>query len=230
LLGARSRFGCGRPLRPGGMTTPGAGKKAARHGEGDGRVGPGAVNVQALTLRTLRNEDEPAFLAAVQAFKRTRPEWQFAFSFDDAGDFPRYVRLLERRARGVDLPEGFVASTYLVAFIEKAIVGRVSIRHELNDWLLRVGGHIGYGVVPSCRRRGYATEMLRQALGFAAGLGIRHALVTCDVDNVASRRVIEKNGGVFEGLTDEPTLDVQKRRYWIDTAKSHPPPMPRLPR
>jgi hypothetical protein len=62
--------------------------------------------------------------------------------------------------------------------------------------------------------------MLRRALPICATLGIRRALVTCDADNIGSRRVIEKCGGCFEGLTDHPDLEVQKRRYWISTEQS----------
>ena len=88
-------------------------------------------------------------------------------------------------------------------------LGRIAIRHRLTPALLEVGGHIGYDVRPSARRRGHATEMLRQALGIARGLGIDRVLVTCDVDNVGSRTVIERNGGVFE---DERA---GKLRFWI---------------
>lgn len=90
-------------------------------------------------------------------------------------------------------------------------VGRMSIRHELNDWLQRVGGHIGYDVRPSRRREGHATAMLAAALPLARELGIDRALVTCDLDNHASRRTIERNGGVLEDERDG------KLRYWITT-------------
>src|SRR6185503_15708940 len=97
------------------------------------------------------------------------------------------------------------------------IVGRVSIRHELNEFLMRIGGHIGYTVVPEFRRRGYATEMLRQSLAISRQrFGLTRVLVTCDDDNVGSIRTIEKNGGVLENIVTGPDLDTPKRRYWIE--------------
>lgn len=94
---------------------------------------------------------------------------------------------------------------------DDALVGFLSLRHTLNDFLLEEGGHIGYSISPSARRRGEATAALGLALREAADRGIERALVTCDVDNVASRRTIEGNGGVLE---DERN---GKLRFWIDT-------------
>jgi predicted acetyltransferase len=90
-------------------------------------------------------------------------------------------------------------------------LGRISIRHRLTPALLEVGGHIGYDVRASARRRGHATAMLRQALPVARGLGIGPALLTCAATNVASRLVIEHNGGVLE---DERNGTL---RYWVPT-------------
>jgi predicted acetyltransferase len=90
--------------------------------------------------------------------------------------------------------------------------GRVAVRHCLNDWLLQVAGHIGYDVRSSAHRNGHATKMLAEALPVARRLGITSALVTCDLDNVASRRVIERNGGVFEDQREG------KWRFWVPTA------------
>jgi predicted acetyltransferase len=92
-------------------------------------------------------------------------------------------------------------------------LGSASIRHRLTPFLLEVGGHIGYSVRPSARRRGVATEALRLLLPHAAALGIDPALVTCDVDNVASAKVIEANGGVLEDVRGV------KRRYWGPTGR-----------
>lgn len=91
-------------------------------------------------------------------------------------------------------------------------LGRLAIRHRLNEFLLDVGGHIGYDVRPTRRREGHATAMLRESLAWARGLGIESALVTCDDDNVGSIRVIEAVGGVLEDVRGE------KRRYWVPTS------------
>lgn len=170
-----------------------------------------------LALRPLRVADEAPFKAAVADFLRSDGDWEFAFRFDPAGDFAGYVAEVNAWPRGVP---NFVPSTYLVAVAGDTIVGRVSIRHELNDFLLRVGGHIGYMVLAGHRRRGYATEILRQSLGFCTGLGLDRVLLTCDDGNLGSQIVIERNGGVLENiLPPGPDLKVPKRRYWIDVPR-----------
>jgi predicted acetyltransferase len=90
-------------------------------------------------------------------------------------------------------------------------LGRLAIRHRLTPHLREMGGHIGYDVRRSARGRGHATRMLRAALPLAYDLGIESALVTCDADNVASRKVIEKNGGVLE---DQRGVVL---RFWVPT-------------
>jgi predicted acetyltransferase len=89
-------------------------------------------------------------------------------------------------------------------------VGSLALRHELTDFLLREGGHIGYSVRPSARRRGHAREALRLALPIARNeVGLERVLVTCRESNEGSRRVIEANGGVYEDSRNGT------RRYWI---------------
>lgn len=90
-------------------------------------------------------------------------------------------------------------------------LGRLAIRHELTEHLLEVGGHIGYDVRPTARRRGHATAMLAEGLAVARDLGIEQALVTCDDDNLGSRTVIERAGGVLEDQRGD------KLRYWVPT-------------
>ena len=121
-----------------------------------------------LELRPLRVEDEASFIAAVRAFKQSDPDWDFAFQFDPEEDFPAYVQRVENWIRGEDMPGHFVPNSFFVGVVEGEIVGRVSFRHELNEFLATVGGHVGYGVVAAHRGKGIASEMLRQTLPIAA--------------------------------------------------------------
>ena len=95
-------------------------------------------------------------------------------------------------------------------------IGRVSIRHALTEHLLAVGGLIGYDIRPSKRGQGYGNKILELALPKAKELGISRVLITCDVTNAASRKIIEKNGGILENQVPNPETGVDKLRYWVD--------------
>lgn len=106
------------------------------------------------------------------------------------------------------------SSIYFLMDEDKKIYGAIDIRHELNDYLLRYGGHIGYGIRPSQRRKGYASQMLTLALPIVKELGISKALITCDKNNTGSAKTIMNNGGILENEVingDEIT-----QRYWIE--------------
>ncbi|MEO7412970.1 MAG: GNAT family N-acetyltransferase [Opitutaceae bacterium] len=169
-------------------------------------------------FRPLRLEDERSFREALAEFRDESPSFDFALGFDDSLSFSEYLRRLDNWSRGVDLPANFVPGAFYVGVVDGVVVGRLSLRYRLNEFLEKVGGHLGYGVRPSQRRFGYATEMLRRALPLCAEQGIDRALVTCDIGNVGSITVIERSGGVFERVTCEPDLEIQKRRYWINTS------------
>lgn len=132
-------------------------------------------------------------------------------------DFPAYVRRLEEVARGIGLPQGYVPqTTFWMIRNGSTIVGVSHLRHRLTPALKKEGGHIGYTISPSHRRKGYGTRLLALTLEKAGELGLRRVMVTCDSDNIGSARIIQKNGGLFAGesLSDESRKAVS--RYWID--------------
>lgn len=117
---------------------------------------------------------------------------------------------------GASRPEGFVPSTNLWWVDRQSYLGRVQIRHRLTPHLRDVDGHVGYYVVPAARRRGHATAMLAASLSVAADLGLDCVLLTCDAGNVASRKAIESNGGLYQDQRGD------KLRYWVPTSPSPP--------
>jgi predicted acetyltransferase len=143
-------------------------------------------------------------------------DFEFLFDLRQGEAWPIYLERLESLRLGIDVPEDRVPATFLVAVAEGSLVGRVSVRHELNAHLEQFGGHIGYGVRPGFRRRGYATDILGQSLAVAALMGLDRVLVTCDVDNLGSATVIERCGGVLENVVPGPESGASTRRYWVE--------------
>jgi predicted acetyltransferase len=139
---------------------------------------------------------------------------QYRQAWADPEGFEKYARRLRDQALE-DSPRrgGFVPATTLWWIDGDEYLGRITIRHRLTQDLLDYAGHIGYDVRPSARRRGHATAMLAAALPVAATLGIDPVLITCDEDNVGSRKVIESNGGRFD---DKRGI---KLRYWVPTSR-----------
>lgn len=137
----------------------------------------------------------------------------YASRWADPAEFARYLQELQDEAReDPPQPGGHVPQTTLWWVSGSEYLGRISIRHRLTARLTEVGGHIGYDIRPSARQLGHATAMLAAALPVARALGIDPALLTCGEDNVASRKVIEANGGVVEDKRGG------KLRYWIPTS------------
>ncbi len=174
------------------------------------------LKIMEIKLRYLKLEDEEQFLKAMN--QKWEENFVFAHYWESLAncDFAKYVEISPKWAQGVGLPEGHVSASGLFAFNRKnELVGRTSIRHFLNEELLNVGGHIGYGVVPSHRRKGYATLILKESLIWMKENlpEIDRVLVTCDEGNIGSQKTIEKNGGVLEDIRLAGII--KKRRYWI---------------
>jgi predicted acetyltransferase len=171
-----------------------------------------APRARPLRLRPLGEEDEPAFVAGHRAM--AAEGFTFGLGYEPGQPRGAYLKEQENHRHGRNLPVRHVPGTFLVAEVAGEIVGRTSIRFRLNDFLAERGGHVGYGVLPQHRRRGYATEILRQSLIIARAAGVDRVLVTCDQDNAGSRAVIESCGGVLDSIVtvggQPPVL-----RYWI---------------
>lgn len=165
-----------------------------------------------LVVRVPRAEDEEQVRAADAELAAD----QFSFALRGPGEsWTDYLARIERDRMGADLAPGRVPATMLFGVVGDEIVGRVHVRHALTPYLLEVGGHVGYGVRPAYRGRGYATQLLRAGLDLLRELGAPRALVTCDEDNLASAATIERNGGVLENVLPVEG-ETAKRRYWID--------------
>ncbi|HEY2474105.1 MAG TPA: GNAT family N-acetyltransferase [Candidatus Cybelea sp.] len=174
----------------------------------------------AFELRRPSAELADSFAAMRDAFVRAGEDpWSPATNLPATAiahtDVIAYVDLLESWVRGERLPEGWVPGHEFWIVSDGKVVGDLNIRPRLNDWLQKVGGHIGYGVHPEYRNQGIATFALREALRFLAVRGVREALVTCRDDNVPSSRVIEKCGG--RRIGDSPVDPPKRRRYLIPT-------------
>ena len=155
------------------------------------------------------------------AFRDMAAEWRASGvdRFAQAlSDFAAYVQALEAQKDPDNLPPGWVlGSTFWLVTGDGRVVGTSRLRHWLVPHLELEGGHIGYDVRPSARGKGYGTALLALTLEKARELGLEDVLVTCDTDNVASARVIEKNGGrlVGQGISDESGKQVSRYRIGL---------------
>lgn len=163
-----------------------------------------------LTRPTIRYRD--SFIEAVREFhaEGKLPPWNYTNLLNN---FDEFVALIRERA--LDPPPGYVPQTDYWFIAEGVYAGRISLRHALNESLERFGGHIGYEIRPSMRRRGYGTLQLTLCLEQAWKRGLERVLITCDDDNIGSAKVIEANAGVLQDKIDNER-EALTRRYWIE--------------
>ncbi len=157
--------------------------------------------------------DETAFEEAQQVM--ALEDFVFAFNYKPGQSFAGWLERTEAQRRGHGPGQETIAATFEVITVGGKIAGRLSVRHWLNGRLLQRGGHIGYCVLPEFRKRGFGKRLIRRGLQITAELGIADVLVTCDEVNIASRRIIEGAGGVFESSDANTDFGVPTRRYWI---------------
>ena len=110
-----------------------------------------------------------------------------------------------------------IATQFLyVRELDNRLLGMLQVRHYFNEYLSKFGGHIGYSIRPSERRKGYAKAMLKSALPFCREINLENVLITCIEDNIGSERTIIANGGIYESTVYEPDEKVNLKRYWIN--------------
>lgn len=138
--------------------------------------------------------------------------------------FKAYLKNISQQEAGINLPIGRVPQTIYWLMKKQSDgqviwIGRVAIRHQLNDNLRKIGGHIGYVIRPSARRQGYGSRILALALEkISQGqpeLDTDQALLTCDETNLGSKKIIEKNGGVFSSYSKQEAPLPRKLLYWV---------------
>ena len=167
---------------------------------------------------------KPTFEYAKQ-IKEYRQEFLDAGdSMDGCGSLRRIEDPYEYIQRSIDcqkeetMPRGLVPATQFMFIRENdnRLVGMIQVRHYFNDYLSKYGGHIGYSIRPSERRKGYAKEMLKAALPFCKEIGLNKVLITCIEDNIGSEKTIIANGGKYESTVFEANENVYLKRFWID--------------
>lgn len=159
-------------------------------------------------------EFRDSYLAALDEFQR-EGRYLDRDRSEIAQDFPGFVAKRLAKATEEGQEEGLVPQTEFWLVDGTEYLGRVTVRHRLNEKLLRMGGHIGYDIRPSARKKGHGNRILALALPEARKLGIRRALLTCDSTNVGSRRIIESNGGILENEVAGEEGGPSKLRFWI---------------
>lgn len=157
--------------------------------------------------------DEQAVMAYREHFLAAGDPLDGTSRLDQYPVYEDWLTNVRRNHAGIGLDEWHVQSTTLLAKREDGVlIGMIDLRHRLNSALEKRGGHIGYSVSPAQRGKGYATEMLRQVLDRCREMGLKRVLLTCDSSNIASQKVMIRNGARQD---EQSPCDSQTKRYWI---------------
>ena len=177
----------------------------------------GITNRDEITLMKPSIAFESEFLLTTEEFQAAGYE-RSQRDFDlIRNNFPTYIRRLNEANQSIGLKPGYVpTTTFWLVVNGTQIIGESRLRHWLTTALEYEGGHIGYAIRPSERRKGYGTCILALTLEKAGDLGLNRVLLTCDTDNIGSARIIERNGGQLasRGISNSSGKPIS--RYWID--------------
>jgi predicted acetyltransferase len=162
-------------------------------------------------------EYEASAFDYINEFRQHNSKINGTGGLDRYNDYHEWLLKLARDLDIANIRDGRVpANTYFfIRKSDKRIIGMINIRHKLNDFLFNEGGHIGYSIRPSERKKGYGTLLLSLGLQRCRELNINKVLIICDKSNLASAQVIKNNNGILENEIYSETCSKMIQRYWI---------------
>lgn len=158
---------------------------------------------------------EKSFKDYVENYKKINDEFYFSIYEKALENFDEYIKKLKDNSQGINVADGWVPYSTFWLIDKEEVVGVIRVRHKEIEY----AGHIGCDISPLKRGSGYGTEALRMSLKKAKDLGIKEAIVTCDVENKASKAIIEKNGGKFIETIENKDENEVLYKYSISTER-----------
>jgi len=158
-------------------------------------------------------EYQKGFENYILSYEKTNDNYYFYKYKKALNNFDEYLIDLQNYSKGINLLQGEVTTSTFWLINNNEVVGVVRIRHQEREY----AGHIGYDISPCFRNKGYGTLILKLALERALKIGIKEAIVTCNIDNIASKKIIEKNNGELLGAFFDEKEDVNIYKYSIST-------------
>lgn len=171
-------------------------------------------------LKFPKIEDKDKWIEYIKEYRLDNPKAKPLDCTEDI-NYEEWLNKITNEHNGINLEEGRVPSSVYFLMCDDRIVGNLSIRHNIdNDFLSLYGGHIGCGVRPTERRKGYATIMLNLALEKCDELGIEEVMVSCKEDNIGSAKTIENNCGILNEIIFIPEKNCNFKKYWINVKEA----------
>jgi predicted acetyltransferase len=158
-------------------------------------------------------EYKRSFQNYVLEYKKINDNHRFNKRKKALENFDEYLKDLYNYSKGIDLLQGEVPTSTFWLIDNEEVVGVVRIRHQEVEY----SGHIGYDISPAYRNKGYGTNILKLALERAAKIGIKRAIVTCNIDNIPSKKIIEKNNGELLGIIFDEEENIKRYKYSVPT-------------